>query len=182
MNTPANLQAQIQATLGVNRGIANAESVSLEIARRIAFIKDILVKSGQKTLVLGISGGIDSSTAGRLCQLAVNELKAEGYDAKFIAVRLPYKTQADEQDAQAALQFIQPDLVTSVNIADAVDGMMAGIKVDGFDPSPVHTDFVKGNVKARSRMIAQYAIANLTGGLVIGTDHACEAVISTPLH
>lgn len=177
MNTPANLQAQIQATLGVNRGIADAESVTLEIARRIAFIRGILVNSGQKTLVLGISGGVDSSTAGRLCQLAVNELKAEGYDAKFIAVRLPYKTQADEQDAQAALQFIQPDLVTTVNIADAVDGMMAGIKIEGIDPSAELTDFVKGNVKARSRMVAQYAIANLTGGLVVGTDHASEAVM-----
>lgn len=38
-------------------------------------------------------------------------------------------------------------------------------------------DFALGNVKARLRMVAQYAIANARGGLVIGTDHAAEAVM-----
>ena len=37
-------------------------------------------------------------------------------------------------------------------------------------------DFVKGNVKARMRMIAQYEIAGLTGGLVVGTDHSAENI------
>jgi NAD+ synthase len=38
------------------------------------------------------------------------------------------------------------------------------------------TDFTKGNVKARSRMIAQYAVAGQRRLLVVGTDHAAEAV------
>ncbi|MBI6882603.1 ammonia-dependent NAD(+) synthetase [Pseudomonas putida] len=177
MNIQASLQSQIQAALGIDPGIVDDNSASVEIARRIEFIKGVLLKSGLKALVLGISGGVDSSTAGRLCQLAINELKAEGHNVRFIAVRLPYKTQADEADAQAALQFIQPDLVTTVNIAEAVDGMMAGIKIEGIDPSAELTDFVKGNVKARQRMIAQYAVAGYTTGLVVGTDHAAEAVM-----
>src|SRR5699024_11905122 len=37
-------------------------------------------------------------------------------------------------------------------------------------------DFVRGNVKARERMVAQYAIAGQLGHLVVGTDHAAEAV------
>ena len=37
-------------------------------------------------------------------------------------------------------------------------------------------DYHKGNVKARMRMIAQYAIGGQEGLLVIGTDHAAEAV------
>lgn len=55
-----------------------------------------------KTFVLGISGGQDSTLAGRLAQLAMEELRAEtGDDSyKFIAVRLPYGVQADEADAQ----------------------------------------------------------------------------------
>ncbi|TNE78961.1 MAG: NAD(+) synthase, partial [Gammaproteobacteria bacterium] len=48
-----------------------------EVARRIAFIKSVLQQSGLKSLVLGISGGIDSTTCGRLAQLAVDELNAE---------------------------------------------------------------------------------------------------------
>lgn len=175
MNTQVTLQSQIQAALKIDRGIVDANSANAEIARRIEFIKGVLTRSGMKALVLGISGGVDSSTTGRLCQLAVNDLKAEGKDVKFIAVRLPYKTQADEADAQAALAFIKPDVVMTVNIGDAVDAMMGSISIEGLNPEPAFTDFVKGNVKARQRMIAQYAIANYTSGLVVGTDQAPEA-------
>ncbi|WP_122859296.1 NAD(+) synthase, partial [Pseudomonas viridiflava] len=157
MNTQTRLQTEIQSALGIDRGINDADSVNAEIARRIGFIKGVLLESGAKALVLGISGGVDSSTTGRLCQLAVNELKAAGHAVKFVAVRLPYKTQADEHDAQAALGFIQPDLITSVNIAGAVDSVMGEISIEGLEPSPELTDFAKGNVKARTRMLAQYA-------------------------
>lgn len=42
---------------------------------------------------------------------------------------------------------------------------------------PERADFHLGNVKARERMIAQYAIAGGVRGLVIGTDHAAEALM-----
>ncbi|MCD5993441.1 ammonia-dependent NAD(+) synthetase [Pseudomonas sp. CDFA 602] len=177
MNTQLNLQSEIQAALCIDTSLVDEASAHAEIARRVAFIKGVLIKSAARALVLGISGGVDSSTAGRLCQLAVDELKAEGKDVRFVAVRLPYKTQADEADAQAALSFINADVVTTVNIAAAVDGMMSSIAIEGVEPSAELTDFAKGNVKARSRMLAQYAIANYVGGLVVGTDHAAEAVM-----
>jgi NAD+ synthase len=44
-------------------------------------------------------------------------------------------------------------------------------------PSAAQLDFSKGNVKARTRMIAQYEIAGLIGALVIGTDHSAENII-----
>ncbi|WP_372438716.1 NAD(+) synthase, partial [Pandoraea sputorum] len=101
----------------------------------------------------------------------------EGVDARFIAVRLPYRSQADERDAQAALDFIRPDQITTSNIAAAVDGLMDSISIEGLQPTPEQTDFTKGNVKARTRMVAQYAIANFCNGLVVGTDHAAEALM-----
>lgn len=67
---------------------------------------------------MGISGGQDSTLAGRLAQLAAEELRAEGYEAKFYAVRLPYGTQRDEEDAQATLAFIKPDQTFVFNIED----------------------------------------------------------------
>ncbi|MCP2072512.1 UNVERIFIED_ORG: NAD+ synthase [Pseudomonas lini] len=169
-------QESIARELGIDRQLARGGEET-EIARRVGFIKQILRESGCKSLVLGISGGVDSLTAGRLCQLAVEQLRGEDYLARFIAVRLPYKTQADEQDAQASLDFIQPDLITTSNIAACVDGLMANIAVDGLQPSAELSDFVKGNVKARARMLAQYAIANISNGLVVGTDHAAEALM-----
>jgi len=114
--------------------------------------------------VLGISGGVDSLMAGRLCQLAVEQLRSEDYAAGFIALRLPYKTQADESDAQASLAFITPDHIDTLNIAASVDGLMACLTAT--EASAAQVDFIKGNVKARTRMIAQYAMANLHNGLV----------------
>ncbi|GAB7531124.1 ammonia-dependent NAD(+) synthetase [Pseudomonas sp. 3A(2025)] len=170
------LQTDIARDLGIDRQW-QAGSEQQHITRRVDFIKSVLKDSGCKTLVLGISGGVDSLTTGRLCQLAVEQLRGQGHDARFIAVRLPYRTQADESDAQASLDFIRPDLITTTNIAQGVDGLMAAIDIEGLQPSPELTDFAKGNVKARARMVAQYAIANFTHGLVVGTDHAAEALM-----
>lgn len=169
-------QDSIARELGIDRQLKPGGEQT-EIARRVGFIKQVMRESGCKSLVLGISGGVDSLTAGRMCQLAVEQLRDEDYEARFIAVRLPYKTQADEQDAQASLDFIRPDLITTSNIAACVDGLMDSIAIDGLAPSAELNDFAKGNVKARARMLAQYAIANFTNGLVVGTDHGAEAVM-----
>lgn len=144
-----------------------------EITNRVSFLKNYLKKSGAKGFVLGISGGQDSSLAGRLAQLAVEDARNEGYDAKFIAVRLPYGVQKDEEDAQAALDFIKADKEFVFNIKTAVDA--AETEFNSIDTKPL-SDYQKGNVKARMRMIAQYAIGGEEGLLVIGTDHAAEAV------
>ncbi|UZE23807.1 ammonia-dependent NAD(+) synthetase [Pseudomonas sp. B21-056] len=169
-------QERIARELGIDRQLKQGGE-HLEIARRVGFIKQVLRESGCMSLVLGISGGVDSLTAGRLCQLAVEQLRSEDYEARFIAVRLPYKAQADEHDAQASLDFIRPDLITTSNIAACVDGLMANIAIDGLQPSAELADFAKGNAKARARMLAQYAIANMSNGLVVGTDHGAEAVM-----
>ncbi len=153
-----------------------------EITRRVDFIKRKLKEAGCKSLVLGISGGVDSTTCGRLAQLAVNQLNEEtdgGY--QFIAVRLPYGEQKDEDEAQLALSFIQPSHSVSVNIKAGVDGLHAAsnLALEGTDLLPqdsAKVDFVKGNVKARARMVAQYEIAGYVGGLVIGTDHSAENI------
>ncbi|MGC4377080.1 ammonia-dependent NAD(+) synthetase [Fictibacillus sp. Mic-4] len=145
-----------------------------EIKNRIQFMKDYLKKTGMKGFVLGISGGQDSSLAGRLAQLAVESLRKEtGEDYQFIAVRLPYGVQKDEEDAKRALRFIRPDRTITVNIKKAVDASVYSFEeATGMKLS----DFLKGNEKARERMKVQYDIAGAYQLLVIGTDHAAEAV------
>lgn len=174
----SNRQAEIAAALDVVPPFADEAALAAEIERRKSFIKDCLRNAGLKVLVLGISGGVDSLTAGRLAQLSVEELRQETGDAgyRFIAVRLPHGTQHDEQDAQASLQFIQADEEDRVNIADSVRGL--GEQVSHLQKlSDARRDFIVGNIKARIRMVAQFAIANANNGLVIGTDHAAEAVM-----
>ena len=165
------LQEEIISELGVKSEISAAQ----EVTRSVDFLKDYLKRHPfLKTLVLGISGGQDSSLAGRLAQLAVEALRAETGDTsyQFIAIRLPYGVQQDEADAQRALDFIKPDQSLTVNIKAAVDGEVEALAAAGVDVS----DFNKGNIKARQRMITQYAIAGATAGAVIGTDHAAENI------
>ncbi|WP_030196905.1 ammonia-dependent NAD(+) synthetase [Streptomyces sp. NRRL S-87] len=148
-----------------------------EIERRVAFLADRLLESGLRSLVLGISGGVDSTTAGRLCQLAVERVRATGREATFFAMRLPYGTQADEKDAQLALDFIRADRVLTVDVRPASDAALeAALAAGTAFRDAHHQDFVHGNIKARQRMVAQYAVAGAHDGLVVGTDHAAEAI------
>jgi len=157
-------------------------NVEQEIQRRITFLKSRLQQAFCKTLVLGISGGVDSSTAGRLCQLAIEQLNKEesSNNYQFIAVRLPYAVQKDEDEAQLALSFIKPSHTVTVNIQAGCDGIhnntLSTLQMSEASVNNSNIDFVKGNVKARMRMIAQYEIAGLTGGLVVGTDHSAENI------
>ncbi|MCS6711535.1 ammonia-dependent NAD(+) synthetase [Brachybacterium sp. EF45031] len=161
------LQQRIIAETHVRPEIDPAQ----EIRDRVAFLIDYLRATRAKGFVLGISGGVDSTTAGRLAQLAVEQVRAEGGEATFVAVRLPYGVQADESDAQAALDFIRADREVTVDIAPGVDGLAAALR-EGLGQDV--TDFTKGNTKARLRMAVQYAIGGDLGLLVIGTDQAAE--------
>jgi NAD+ synthase len=156
--------------------------VENEVTRRVSFIKNQLKTSGLNALVLGISGGIDSCTLGRLAQLAVDELNDEGGKKyQFIAVRLPYSTQADEDDAQKSIDFIQPTHAVTVNVQPGADAIhetttQALSESSLLPESDAKQDFVKGNVKARTRMVIQYEIAGMVDGLVLGTDHSAENI------
>lgn len=146
-----------------------------EIRRSVDFLKNYLKKnSGLKTLVLGISGGQDSTLAGRLSEIAMTELRSETNDQsyQFIAVRLPYGEQADESDAMQAIEWMQADKVVKVNIKNSVDQMVKALEDNEMEIS----DFNKGNIKARMRMIAQYGVAGENSGVVVGTDHAAENI------
>lgn len=177
MDTPSDHDAQrrIAAALEVRPNI-DAER---EIARRRDFLRDQIVRTGQHALVLGISGGVDSTVAGRLAQLAVTDARGQGLDdARFIAMRLPYGEQRDEADARRALEFIAPDEVLAVDVKPASDALLAALEQGGLGfADAAHRDFVLGNIKARQRMVAQYAVAGARSGLVVGTDQAAEAVM-----
>ncbi|WEA45576.1 ammonia-dependent NAD(+) synthetase [Priestia aryabhattai] len=166
------LQKQIIEEMNVQKEINPAE----EIRRSVDFLKSYMNKYPfLRSFVLGISGGQDSTLTGKLAQLAVNELNEEAGEERyqFIAVRLPYGVQADEADCQDALAFIQPTKSISINVKPAVDAMLSAVEEAADDKV---SDFNKGNIKARERMIAQYTVAGMYSGVVLGTDHSAEAV------
>ncbi|MCO8167789.1 ammonia-dependent NAD(+) synthetase [Pseudomonas sp. 21LCFQ02] len=172
------LQRQIAEQLKVQPPFADEAALQADLTRRVEFIKQCLRNARLKTLVLGISGGVDSLTAGLMAQRAVRELRESTGDNgyRFVAVRLPYHVQQDEHEATAAVDFINPDERHTVNIAPSVQALVAEVRA--FDAQHAGAvDFVVGNTKARTRMVAQYTIAGAYQGLVIGTDHAAEAVM-----
>lgn len=165
-------------------GVVPTEKFDIKnaIRKRIDHLKFRLRQTNQKAYILGISGGVDSTTVGRMCQIACEELRAEGYFAQFIAVRLPAGVQFDEADAQAALKFINPDKLITVNVGDAakllsLQGVQEFRKLEGEDKLTIHQeDFNFGNIKCRLRMTVQYQLAAMYSGIVIGTDSNPENV------
>jgi NAD+ synthase len=165
---------QLQQTIIQTLKVQPQIDAQTEVQRSVTFLQDYLQTTGLTSLVLGISGGQDSTLAGKLAQLAVSDLRQktgnDGY--QFYAVRLPYGNQADESDAMDAIEFMQADHVMRVDIKPAADAMEQAVEQNDLTIS----DFNKGNIKARQRMIAQYAVAGQTKGAVVGTDHAAEAI------
>ena len=160
--------AELQTVPSIEPGI--------EVRDRVDFLKSYLRKHPFiKSLVLGISGGQDSTLAGKLAQIAIEEMREETGDNEyqFIGIRLPYGKQNDEEDAKKALLFIKADQEYVVNIKPAVDALVSELT----NNSDLEIgDFNKGNIKARQRMIVQYAVAGEFKGAVLGTDHGAEAV------
>lgn len=165
------LQERIIAELKVKPEI-NAHE---EVRKSVDFMKEYARKHSFLTgFVLGISGGQDSTLVGKLAQIAVNELNEEDETDRyqFIAIRLPYGTQFDEKDCQDALDFIGPSKTYTVNIKEAVDASERALVEIGVALS----DYAKGNEKARERMKVQYSVAAMHNCVVLGSDHAAEAV------
>lgn len=163
--------------IAADLGVAKDFDVEPEAGRRIQFLVDQLAARGARGFVLGVSGAVDSATVGRLCQLAVERVRAEGGEAEFVTVRLPYYVHVDEQDALRALDFVQPDETITVNVGPAADELWGALIVGGLGmPEGDVADGVRGNVRARLRMAAQYAVAGVRGLLVVGPDHAAEGV------
>lgn len=156
-----------------------------EVARRAGFLADYLEASGQRRLWLAVSGGVDSALCGQLCALAVAE-RNSGSEAgpageppySFAAVRLPYGNQRDAADAERVLAWMRPCETFSVDIGAAVRAVEASLPPEELARfSEADRDFARGNTKARVRMAVQYHLANLGGGLVVGTDHSAEALV-----
>lgn len=171
-------QKQLQQNIRQELGVKSDFRPKLESDARLNFLADKLINTKAKALVVGVSGGVDSLLAGCLARLAVKHARGFGVEANLIALRLPYGKQADADDAQACLDVIKADQVLDINIKSATDSMLKALIDAGHKfNTPEQQDFIVGNIKARQRMLAQYAVAGTHSGLVVGTDQAAETLM-----
>jgi NAD+ synthase len=169
------LQQKIIAELGVKPTIV----VEDEVNNRVAFLKEYVKKAGAGGLLIAISGGIDSAVAAGLCKRATDELtREEGRTYITLGVFQPYGEQVDISDSYAVAEAFQLEHKAETNIKASVDQIVleADKALQGVGSGKSLVKEGKGNIMARTRMVIQYALAAADNLLVVGTDHASEAV------
>jgi NAD+ synthase len=139
-----------------------------ETEKRIRrFIKQYVENSGADGVVLGLSGGVDSSTTAALSSLAI------GGD-RVLGLILPEKGTYNPKDiADANLVAEKFGLKTQIcDITPALEGFYKTIPT--FDSAD---KLCKGNVKARTRMVYLYYYANKFNRIVCGSSDKSETMM-----
>lgn len=130
-------------------------------------LSDYIVKSNIKTMVIGLSGGLDSSVSAALCRIVSDKTHVP-----LFGISLPCKTNKGDEVNGAALcgaEFC--DKFSEVNIEDTFKNIEELCMVSSQMES---TPISQGNIKARLRMTILYDMASKMGGIVIDNDMITE--------
>jgi len=139
-----------------------------EVEKRIfRFIGDYLDKTGTKGIVVGLSGGIDSSTVAALSAKAIGGGKVLG----LLLFEKETRSVRDVEHAKLVAKKFRLKTET-IDITDSLQALYTSIPV--FDPAD---RLSKGNIKARTRMIYNYYYANRLGRLVCGSSDKSETMM-----
>lgn len=137
-------------------------------------LKTYIEENGIKSLVLGISGGIDSALCAALACPVCDKL-----GIPLIGRSIPITTNAsDERDrAEQVGKAFCTDFDESYQIEGAFGATWSAIKAEGWEIEDSNEKIRMGNVKARMRMIALYDLAHLHKGMVLSTDNYTELML-----
>lgn len=142
----------------------NWEDVKTRIVR---FITDYVEKTEAKGIVLGLSGGIDSSTAASLSAMAIG-------GNKVLGLILPEKETYNPLDIRHAELIAEKFGIKTetIDITPTLEALQKTIPI--FDPE---NKLCKGNLKARARMLYLYYYANKLSLIVCGSSDKSEVMI-----
>ncbi|HZK54769.1 MAG TPA: NAD(+) synthase [Desulfosporosinus sp.] len=139
------------------------------INQAVDWLRERVTDAKAKGLVVGISGGVDSSVVAGLCSRAFPE--------QCIGVIMP--SQSDPDDKEDALWIAEGfELRTiEVNLSGAHTQIMGQVKKELETQGCKLEDekLSQGNLKARLRMSTLYSVANAMNYMVVGTDNAPES-------
>lgn len=128
---------------------------------------EYLTKNNLKAMVLGISGGIDSTVVAAICH-EVN--KKTGIP--LIGRSLPIKNKSDEFDVSKLVGEAFCDDFRVVHLQDSFETILRDIVIE--EDNDRQTPIANGNIQARLRMIYLYNLASIHKGLVMSTDNQTE--------
>jgi NAD+ synthase len=133
-----------------------------------AFIKKTVNAAYAKGVIIGLSGGLDSSVVASLCVRSLGKEKVLG-----VLMPAEFTPQNDTADAEelANQLSIQTELIPIQQISEVF------FKKLGCDPKVSEQKIPAANILARIRMIMLYYYANLYGYLVVGTGDRSEMLI-----
>ena len=153
----------VQEKTGVELLFSDSE---LEARRQriVEFISDLVEDAGAEGAVIGLSGGIDSTT---VAYLAIEALGAESVHGLL----MPSSANADaaESDAERVAEALGIDADT-IDINPVVDSF-----VDAAPDHAAEDRMALGNVRVRTRAVLNYFVANAENRLVLGTGNRSEA-------
>ncbi len=133
------------------------------LARRI-------IASHAKTLVLGLSGGLDSTLALLVCIDALKVLKRDNTDLTVITLPGPATSDHTLQSAHMLAKAASASLI-EIRIDKAVEQHLKDLQHNG------DHDVVFENAQARERTQLLFDMANKTGGIVVGTGDLSELAL-----
>ena len=139
-----------------------------ETEKRIKrFIKQYVENSGADGIVLGLSGGVDSSTTAALSSLAI------GGD-RVLGLMLPEKETYNPKDIADA-NFVAEKFGLKTQVCDITPALEGFYKtIPTFDSAD---RLCKGNIKARTRMVYLYYYANKFNRIVCGSSDKSETMM-----
>ena len=141
----------------------NGIDPALAAERCAEFVRSTMEATGHKSLVVGLSGGIDSAVAAGVAARAIGAENVRG-------VMMPYSTSsaASLTDAEAVAKILGM-VVEKVEITSMADAFLAEMNTE---------DRVRrGNIMARCRMIVLYDRSARDGSLVLGTGNRTEGLL-----
>jgi len=139
--------------------------INTPVLRRIlvAFIRNEVRKVGVERVVLGLSGGVDSSLAAFLAAEALGP-------ANVLGIRMPYRTSSPESLAHAELVAQATGIaIATIEITPQIDAY--------FERFPDATPLRRGNKMARERMTILYDHSASERALVLGTSNKTELLL-----
>ena len=154
--------------MGDDNGILPVLDVERESREISSFIESSLIESNTQGLVIGLSGGLDSSTTAKLCAQVVNK-------DKILGLIMPSQTTSQE-DVDDAVKLAEETGIKHKIIP--IDPLIEPVQdVCSRSENDENYKLAGANLKARMRMVVLYYHANALNRLVVGTGNRTELLV-----